>query len=249
MYLDLLQQLDLSKNEAQIYETLLRNGELSASKIAVRAKVHRRNVYDAIQRLLEKGLVFEILERRESRFQAVEPRKLLELVKEKEVMVKNAMPGLEDLFSSIAHEQAVYIYRGVEGWKNYMRDIIRTGEEFYCIAGKGAWMDQRIMNFFPQFTNDAQRKNIKFNHLFDHEVKESTHDIVKYVGKHYKFLPKGYSAPASVDLFGDRVNVVSNIHLGGVDEDMSITVIVNQLVADAFRIWFRFMWDFCPPSD
>lgn len=246
MYLDLLQQLGLSKNESQIYETLLRAGELSASNIAVRAKVHRRNVYDAIHRLLRKGLVYEIIEKRESRYRAVEPRKLMELVKEKEELVSRAMPGLEDLYTSVAHEQEVYIYRGLEGWKNYMRDIIRVGEEFHCIAGKGAWMDERITNFFPQFAKDAERKKITYNHLFDYEVKESTHDIVKYVGKKFKFLPKGYSAPASVDFFGDRVNIVSNIHLGGIDEEVMFTVIVNQQIADAFRTWFRFMWDFCP---
>ena len=246
MYLDTLQQLGLSKNEAQIYETLLRAGELSASNIAVRAKVHRRNVYDAIQRLLEKGLVFEILQKRESRFQAVEPRKLMELVQEKEALVQNALPGLEKLFSATHHEQAVYVYRGIEGWKNYMRDIIRVGEPFYCIGGKGAWMDKPVMNFFPQFIRDAERNKIEYHHLFDYEVKELTHDIVKHVGKNFKFLPKGYSAPASIYFFGDRVNLISNIHLGGVEEDLTFTVVVNQQVADAFRIWFRFMWDFCP---
>ena len=87
---------------------------------------------------------------------------------------------------------------------------------------------------------------MNYFHLFDHEVRESGHEIIKHVGKNYRFLPKGYSAPAALDFFGDRVNVISNIHVGGVEDDMWFAVIVNRRIADAFRIWFQFMWDFCP---
>lgn len=156
------------------------------------------------------------------------------------------LPDLEKLHSTQHNEQSVLMYRGIEGWKNYMRDIIRTGEDFYCIGAKGAWMDERNQNFFPQFLKDAKKKNINYYHLFDHEVRESKHDIVKYIGENFKFLPKGYSTPASVDFFGDRINIVSNIKLGGMEEDFSFAVVVNPHIADAFRTWFKFMWDFCP---
>ena len=123
-----------------------------------------------------------------------------------------------------------------------------SSEDFYCIGAKGAWMDDRVMEFFPQFVKEAKQKKIQYFHLFDHEVKASGHDIVKYVGKSFKFFPEGYTAPASVDIFGDRVNIISDIHLGGVSKDMTFTVIVNQQIADAFRLWFQFMWDSIPDS-
>lgn len=72
------------------------------------------------------------------------------------------------------------------------------------------------------------------------------HEIISYVGNQYKFLPKEYSTLASVDIFGNRVNLASAVHLGGIDKDMMFSVILNQQVADAFRTWFKFMWDFCP---
>jgi sugar-specific transcriptional regulator TrmB len=243
-----LQGLGLAKNEARIYETLIRYGELSVGQIAAKSHVHRRNVYDSINKLVERGLVFEIVERRENRYQAVEPNKLRELIHERELGLTAILPGLEALYSQGARSQAVYIYRGVEGWKNYMRDILRLGEDFYCIGAKGGWMDKRVMKLFPSFIKEAERKKIRYFHLFDHEVQSSGHDIVKYVGKDFKFLPEGYSAPASLDIFGNRVNIVSNIHLGGVEEDMWFAVVVNQRIADAFRIWFKLIWDLCPQN-
>ena len=248
MYETVFEALGLSKNEAKIYETLIRQSESTVGQIAKNSRIHRRNVYDALDRLVEKGLVFEIMEHRESRYQGVEPKKLLEFLEEKHAALNNVLPQLTLLFEGVPREQRVCIYRGVEGWKNYMRDIIRVGEDFYCIGAKGAWMDQRVMNFFPRFTKEANKKKIDFYHLFDHEVKKDGHDILQHVGKNFKFLPEGYSTPSSIDVFGPHVNILSNIRVGGMDQEFWFTVIVNQQIADAFRTWFRFIYDFCPDN-
>ena len=127
MYQELLENLGLAKNEAKIYETLLIEGESSIGHIADKSLVHRRNVYDSIKRLIEKGLVFEIIETKENRYQAVDPKKLAEVIEEKQTALNSAMPNLEKLFSGKPMTEAVTIYPGLEGWKNYMRDILRIG--------------------------------------------------------------------------------------------------------------------------
>jgi len=243
MHEDVFTALGLSKNEAAIYETLVIHGESSVERISRKSKVYRRNVYDTLNRLMEKGLVFEILEGRQNRYQAVEPDKLMEIVQEKEQMLAEIMPVLKKQYSSIPHKQEVFVYRGPEGWKNYMRDILRTGKDFYSLGAKGAWLDPRVETFFKQFIKEAKKKNIKMHHLFDHEVKDKSPDILKHIGSEYKFLPKDCSAPATVDFFGDRVYIESDIKPGGFAEDFSITVIVNQQIADAFRSWFQLIWN------
>jgi predicted DNA-binding transcriptional regulator len=244
---NVLQSIGLSKNESEIYLALLKYGELSVSDIATRSGVNRRNAYDCMSRLLEKGLVFEIINSRDSRYRAVEPQKLTEILREKQLSLESIMPRLTGLYRATPLDKgSVMIYQGLEGWKNYMRDIVRVGQPFYCIGGKGAWMDKRIMNFFPHFLQEAKSKKIEFRHLFDHEVGEMAHPILKEVGRNYKVLPKGYSAPSSVDFFGDRVYLCSTLYLGGVENDSLFTVIVNPVIAESFRTWFQFMWDFCP---
>ena len=246
MYSEIFQQLGLAMNEAKIYETLLKEGESSVGNISVKSKVHRRNVYDSLHRLIEKGLVFEILQSNENRFKAVDPRKLMELIQEKEESLSRIMPDLEKLYKGTPHKEEVYVYRGHEGWKNYMRDMIRIGEDAYFIGAKGAWLDYRVRGFFPQFIKETKKKKMKFYHLFDNEVKAKFSHILPFVGKNYKFLPQEYSTPGAIDIFGDHVNILSGLQIGGFVEEFAFTVIVNQQVADAFRIWFKFMWDFCP---
>ena len=251
MYTDIFQKSALAKNEARIYESLLRNGELSVGEIATKAGVNRRNVYDTLNRLIEKGLVVEIFSSKENRYSAVEPTKLSDILHERLTLVDDAMPHLQDLYKKTPSEYQIYTYRGKEGWKNYMRDIIRIGEDAYFIGAKGGWFDERVKDFLPSSLKEAQRKGITFYHLFDHEMREKEDLIKKHVGKNYKFLPDGYSAPGAIDFFGNHVNIIAEATtqadtIGKLGEDIVFTVIVNKNVADTFRTWFKFMWDFCP---
>ena|ERR1051326_67193 len=248
MYNEILQDLGLSPNEAKIYEGLLEIGKASVPQISLQIGVHKRNVYDIIPKLLKRGLIFQVPDSKETKYAPIEPSKLADLIWEKEMKLNSILPALNKKFKRALPEDAVYVYRGPEGWKNYMRDILRVGQDFYCIGAKGAWMDERNKYFFPQFIKEAKKKNIKMHHLFDHEVKEKSLPILKYVGKDYKFLPKGYSAPSSIDIFGDYVNIVSGIKLGGLEEEHYLTVIYDRSIADAFRLWFKFMYDFCPKT-
>ena len=241
-----LQELGLSKNEARIYETLLREGECAVGNLAVKSHVHRRNVYDSLKGLIGFGLVFEIPGRNENTYSAVEPGSLLDIVETRKNMLQEVMPELQDLYTASSQKHQVYIYRGAEGWKNYMRDMLRLGEDAYFIAAKGGWLDERVKNFFPYFIEEARRKKMRFYHLFDYEVKEEVPEILPYVGKDYRFLPKGYSTQGAVDIFGDHVNLLSSVRFGTHPEEISFTVVVNTHIAEAFRTWFRFMWEICP---
>ena len=127
MHLEALETLGLSPNEAKIYESLVEKGESSISEISVNAKIHRRNAYDAISRLMDKGLCVQIVSSTENRYSAVDPGKLLELVDEKEKVLQNILPDLQKKYHSTATKEEAFIYRGLEGQKNIFRDMLRVG--------------------------------------------------------------------------------------------------------------------------
>lgn len=243
MYSEILEKLGLAKNEAKIYEAMLSTEEFSVGKIAILANIHRRNVYDSLARLREKGLVFEIFKKNETRYKAVNPDKLQELVQEKQDMLQGIMPSLQGLYSSSQQENEVYIYKGAEGWKNYMRDMIIEGEEAFFIGAKGGWLDPRVKHYFPTFEKESQEKNITFYHLFDAEVQTQFPEILEHITKNYKFLPEKFSTDIAIDIFGDRVHIISQMHLGKLSEDFSVTVIRNPFIAEGFKKYFWMMWE------
>ncbi len=244
MNTDAIQELGLAKNEAEIYVTLVEHGESSVSGVATHSGINRRNVYDTLEKLIEKGLVFEIIGASDRRFQAVDPNKLLELVEEKRASLVRMLPELEAKFKKKQSSEQVFLYRGVEGWKNYLRDVLRLGEDVYTIGGKGAWTDERLAPFMAQFKKEAARKKIQFHILFEHGVKGTRFEREIRGGSavRCRFLPKEFSSPMSVDTFGDYSVLFPDMELGTFNDEATLTVVVNPLVAEGYRKWFKALW-------
>src|SRR3989338_7856759 len=134
MYSEIFESLGLSPNEAKLYETLLSTGDISVSRLSTKANIHRRNIYDALQRLVQKGLVSAIFQKGENQYQAVHPDKLLEMVREKEQKLVQIMPGLRKQYAAGVIEEAAYIYKGHEGFKNYVRELMKIREDAYFLG-------------------------------------------------------------------------------------------------------------------
>jgi len=242
IYTQELMRLGLAKNEAQIYEVLIEHGELSVAEISKKAKIHRRNVYDCLNRLTEKGFVSEVVASKENHYKAVNPQKLREVIEEKTVMLNKIMPDLEALWGSTPHNEEIFILKGVEGFKNYMREILKEGEDLYTIGAGGIWADPRLRTFLAGFLKEAKNKGIKMHQLYEGVVKKENREILELMDTHNRFLDEKYSAPAGVDIFGDYVVILTKGPKATID-DSSFTVIKNGKIADAFRIWFQLMWD------
>ncbi|MBU0957513.1 MAG: hypothetical protein KKF56_01745 [Nanoarchaeota archaeon] len=245
MYEELFRELGLSINEARVYEILLKSGEISVQTISNKSGVHRRNVYDSISKLIEKGLVSEVFIKSEKNFKATDPRRLLELLKEKQEKLNKVLPELQGKFHQDSEKEEAYFYRGIEGVKNYLQDILKTKETVYFIGAKAFWLDERLKHFLPQFQLKRKELGIKFMHLFDQEIKTRKPEILKITGKPYKFLPKKYSSQTAVDIFGPYVVTFVGAEIGKLQDEPLIFVMKSRKLADGYRKFFQFMWDNC----
>ncbi len=243
-YTETLQHLGLSPNEAKIYEALIENGESTISDISVSAKVHRRNAYDAVSRLIDKGLCFQVVSPAGDRFGAVDPNKLKEFVGEKEKMLENMLPKLQAKYHASAAKEEAFIYRGLEGQKNIFRDVVRVGEDSYIIGAKGGWFDPRIEAARNVFFKEANKKGIKFIQLFEHAVKEQLPGFPKHFpGKlQYRFLPKEYATNSIIHIFGDYVITYTGLPIGKISDDIIFFVLHSKSLAESYRKWFWYMW-------
>ncbi len=247
MFTEVFEEIGLSPNEAKIYETLLSAGEIGVAEISLKANVHRRNVYDALNRLVEKGLVFRIFQKGEHQFRAVTPDKLSEVLESKQKKLSQILPQLNNLYQSKPVNEAAFIYKGKEGYKNYLRDMTRVAEDTYFLGAKGLWFTPWVEKQYLQDYQDAmKRKGKKYYTLYDPRVKEKLPQALKNVGGEYKILPKKYAAPGVTDVFGDYVVTFTSVDVGNFGEDGTIFVMINPQLAETYRIWFKLIWDFSP---
>ena len=118
-------------------------------------------MYDSLAKLIEKGLVSEVFIKGEKNFKAINPNRLLDVIKEKQDRLQNILPQMQKRFQAIEEKEEAYMYRGIQGFKNYLQDILKTKETVYFIGAKAFWLDPRLKHFLPRFQRERKKKGIK----------------------------------------------------------------------------------------
>ena len=98
-----LNTIGISEKEQQIYVVLLDSGITSVSELSLLTKVKRTTLYSNLEQLKKKGLVSEITSQNKKYFQALNPRGLKKVVKDRIGELKKLekdIPKLLDKYKS-----------------------------------------------------------------------------------------------------------------------------------------------------
>lgn len=248
MYSEILNELGLAKNESFIYVALVKGGGMGVSAIALKSGVHRRNVYDSMQRLLEKGLVYEEVGDKENLYHAVDPHKLLEIVEEKREKVETLLPDLLKHYSALNDEQSVTIYRGIEGVKNYIRHMEREGQEVYLYGALGGSLSPKVVQTFKYLVSMLEKKKLTAHLLYRHEVLEKRPEVIGHMGKTSKsrVLPKWFDDVATYTVFGDYICFQAgqySLENFAQQGEIILFIMKSKPIAEMMRNQFRVTWE------
>ncbi|MBU0707848.1 hypothetical protein KKG41_05765 [Patescibacteria group bacterium] len=239
-----LRTIGLTKNESSLYLAILKLGRTNVSSITKATGIHRRNVYDSLSTLLDKGLIFQIVGEKEGYYGGVEPNKLLELIQSKEISLAKIMPELKEKYQAQKVRETAVIYKGVEGFKDYLRDILKVGQDVYCLGAKGGWSYKKLGKFADWFERERIKKKIKVQNLFDHEMKKVVSQETPYAKYgECRFLPEGFSTNSAIDVFGDQVVTFTGLYTERFDDNVTLFVMQSRELAESYKTWFKFMWD------
>lgn len=232
-----LQQLGLTKAEEKIYLTLLEHGSMLAGKVAQKAGIHRRNVYDALHRLIEKGLVSYIVTNNRHYYQAEDPERLLSMVKEREMGVKEVLPQLQLKFKMSHDKQETLFYKGKEGIKAIFEDQLREGKPVYIMGGsKNA--SEILRYYLPKYTKQRLQKKVPLNIIYaGRREKDKGTPLAKT-----RSLPEGYGGLAATNIYSDRVAIII-----WSEEPLAI-LIKNKDVAQSYMNYFKLLWSIAKDS-
>ncbi len=240
MNLEVLKKIGLSEGEIKIYSALLDIGATSINNIHERVGIDRRNIYDILNKLIERGLVSYIEENNKKVFKISNPDKLLSYIEEKKSgleEVKNEVskiiPDMQGIFKSKKQELFAEIFKGAEGIKAVWDDLLNY-DNIYWI-GSGLYVPKR----FPAFWKDWNQRRIKRKvgsfHLFRHEKRK---EVNKKLFPDCKFLPAEFSGnPTVTVIYGDKV---AQMLLG---ENINVFVIESKELAENYKKYHQFLWD------
>ena len=228
---DKLSAAGLTVTESKLYVTLLDLGKSQAGMLSRKTGIHRRSVYDALERLIEKGLVSYIKENDKRYYLAENPSRLSEIMELQSESISSALPGLLARFGQHKEKQDTRFYRGVDGLRTVFEDQIEEAKPVYII---GASYDaSKIMKYYmPHYTSRRVKKKLKLYLIYCGKEREFR---VPYGETAY--LPERYAGPVSTNIYADKVAIIV-----WSDEPVAL-LIKNRKIAQSYKSYFDLLWE------
>ncbi len=234
---NILDDIGLSKNEAKVYIALLEIGISTVTNIAKKSGVHRTNVYDVIERLIQKGLISYIIKDDKKYFEVTDPNNLLNVLKQKENKLKNVLPQLL-LVKKLSKKTEVKVYEGVIAARNTLLGLLEIGEPIYMygtIKGVKKLLGEHILD---RFQKERIEKKIPQKIIYNHDATDRINELKKLPLIEIKALPKEFDSPMSTNICGDV------IYFRLYNRDPTLTIwIKSKDIADIYKKYFQIMWD------
>jgi HTH-type transcriptional regulator, sugar sensing transcriptional regulator len=240
MNLEILKKLGLSDGEIKVYSALLEIGASSINNIHEKVGMDRRNIYDILNKLIERGLVAYIEENGKRTFKISNPDKILSYIEEKKSSldeikneVEQIMPAMQSIFKSEKQEQFSEIFRGPEGLKAVWDDLLNYSAIYWI--GSGNYVPQKFPAYWKEWNLRRIKRKVKSLHLFRFEKRK---EVDKKIVPDCKFLPPEFSGNSTVTVvYGDKV---AQMLFG---ENIIVFVIQSRELAENYKKYHKFLWD------
>lgn len=138
-----LEQLNLSPNEARVYGALAEIGQTSAGEIISRTVLHRSVVYTALERLIERKLVFKLEKKKIAHFQITDPQKIVEHARTQVEVATELAQSLKTMVNTKLPE--ITVYEGVESYREFWfskyRALPKGSVDYVAGSVAGKWID------------------------------------------------------------------------------------------------------------
>ncbi|HLC95701.1 MAG TPA: helix-turn-helix domain-containing protein [Candidatus Nanoarchaeia archaeon] len=233
---EILKELGLTNNEIEVYVTLLKTGSISVNGIAEKSGLHRQAVYDALDRLLEKGFVNFVLKNSKKYFQGISPEKILEYLKEKEDKFKSILPELIHLTKLPREDTFVESYKGKNIVRTVYRDIIKEfenkpGEVLISGVDEKKFIDEDKIALL-QHLKRLQKMRCSERVL----IKEGDTYVVKGSQTKYRWVPEESFSPSPMYTYGSKLTLI----IWG--NPNHAIIINNKNLADSYKKQFNVLW-------
>lgn len=235
-----LLRIGLTEGEAKVYLALTRLGSTTVGPVVKDASVAYSNIYDILQRLIDKGVVSFIIKNKTKYFQAVSPKNLMDYLDKKEDEIRQQketlgklLPKLEKLQGRKSFQEAE-VFLGKKGLKTAYERLLsdrKKGEEalFFYIHEKEYVKDSNL--FYAAIKSWI--REIPYRGISNEEYRSSLF-VKMFLSFNMRFV--SFPIPGNIDVYADKTLIISW------KPDIAATLIYSQSIADNFRSYFNAVW-------
>lgn len=232
----ILIEIGLAENQATIYLTLLKIGSSSAGEITKKCDINRTNVYDALERLIEKGIVSFIIKDHKKYFEARNPENLKifldtqeKNIQEKKQKLKQIFPKINKLKETNKKPQQATIFKGKKALKSIAEDVLKQKQELLVLGAEGKFKDI-FDHYFDQWHLKRKKAKIKIKIVYNKNLKRNFPYSEIKINKNLEDIP------STTWIYADKIVIIVW------DESPVATLIKSKEVSNSYREFFKTIW-------
>src|SRR3989339_7707 len=218
-----LQKMGLSHNAILVYLSLLKIGETSVGSIISDLKLHRQSIYNALEELEDRNMVFKN-------------------IKKQEIIAVRLAKTIKESMKKSRHEHEINVYDGREKIKRYIINKFRNfpaGETVHIINGYSGKFNDIIGNKFmdEEYEKLRTKRKIYSQHLANEKFRNEfgNHQKNKQL-KQTRFLPYNLTHLSTTVIWPNCVNIQS------FTDDPFIIEIKNEKLRISHLEQFKLLW-------
>ncbi|MEK7185679.1 MAG: helix-turn-helix domain-containing protein [Patescibacteria group bacterium] len=254
MYQKLFLSAGLTEEQAKIYDALLKNKGLPASRISRLCEMERSFVYKILNQLTSLKLAQKIENKGEiAIFRAEHPQRILDMVEEKRVIIENSFNQIRaEIGNAISSynitigKPSVRFGEGLSGLEELHQDIIRSGEDIKLFRSHldrtfpenkalikkqrglrvSAGLKTKIVGALPgALSENREEADIEI------QRKEDASFLVD------RRIVDDFDVPAQITIYGNKVAIID------FKNNIITTIIENESVRETFEKIFDYMFN------
>jgi sugar-specific transcriptional regulator TrmB len=251
MDLKLLEDIGLTEGEVKVYLALLKLGASKTGPLATTAGVSSSKVYKILARLEKKGLVGHALKGDVKYFSALEPRRIMDYIDEKQVqledrkkLMEKMLPELEKQRKAASQKSEAHIYDGFRAVTNFFRNVLdelKPGETYYVIgAGYGKGEVPGLYQFFYRHHLKRADRKIRVKMLANYDTKNTLVETTS-LNSEIRFLPQYLITNMEIVFYKNKVFIAI------LTSEPKGFLIESDEAVKSFQAYFNALWKIAKP--
>ena len=245
MYEEILKEIGLTKSEIAVYFALLDLGASTTEPIIKKAEIASGKAYIILNTLAQKGLVTYSITTGKKHYQAKDPERLIDYIKDKEKDLKQKeeklreiLPNLKIKYEEKKHNSVAEVFESNNGFFTFYESILKESKKGDTIYVMGVSMT--AYEKFNAYLLDWNKRRV----LLGINLKIIYHQDCRVFGKsrekmrltEVRYMPKSIETPTWIDIFEDYIATI-NIH--GVP---MVFLMKDKDSAESYKKYFDMAW-------
>jgi len=230
----ILEDIGLSKNEINVFITLLKIGESKAGETITQSKLQSSAVYNSINSLIERGLISYVKKSQVKYYKAANPEAILNYIDTKKKEYLSLLPELKNLQSK-QNKEGVEFFKSSKGIKTLISELLIDAKKgdvyrFFSVEDPEKYEHARMV--FATSKQLRYEKGVKSKGLFHESLRNRTRKNKK---TQKKFL--NISMPPNMQMINNKVAIFSW------EGEPTGILIKSKSIYETYIKFFDGLWD------